>query len=43
MAKSRVRKWLGTDVSLRGAMILMASVLIVLVVLAIFGVIHPSK
>jgi hypothetical protein len=43
MARSRARKWLGTEVSLRGAMIFMACVLLVLVVLAILGVIHPSK
>ena len=43
MAKSRARKWLGTEISLRKAMIFMVCVLLLLVILAIFGVIHPSK
>ena len=43
MAKSRVRKWLGTDVSLRKAMIFMVLVMVILFLLAVFGVIHPSK
>ncbi len=44
MAKSRARKWwLGTEVSLCGAMLFMVCVLVLLVILAITGVIHPSK
>lgn len=39
----KARHWLGAKVSFRGAMIFMVFVMVALVLLAIFGVIHPSK